>query len=130
MDVKETRRLNMLGLATALSEGVIARFARKTGQDEQYLRQIKNGHREMGDEVARAIEGALNMEKGWMDRQQFANPEEAMIALEVEQIRRSLALSREDLDAWLKHGRVLVKNLPRGPNNPFGNAPMPKGGTQ
>lgn len=127
MDIKEIRRENLNGLIGA-SEGKIARLARATGQDPSTLSQIKNGHRDMGHDIARSLEAALEKPKGWMDHRQFVTGDDTVIANELMQIREGL--SAEDLEAWLKHGRLLMKNQPRGPNNPFGNAPKPKGGTQ
>ena len=130
MDIKEIRRVNLLGLI-AESEGVIARLARKTGQNPSVLSQIKNGSRDMGHDIARALEEALSHEKGWMDRLQFPTAEEALYANEVLQLAAGMA--PEDRDAWLKHGRLLMKNQPPGPNNPYPLAPKPKkpsGGTQ
>lgn len=128
MDIKDIRRENLLGLIREIGDGEIAELARKTGQDPSYLSQIKNGHRNLGNAAARNLEKALEKPKGWLDHRQFATGEDAVIVNEMMQLKEGL--SKEDFEAWLRHGRLLMKNQPKGPNNPFGNAPAPKGSSQ
>lgn len=48
--------------------GSLAAVARKAGVVENYLSQIRTGHRGLGHKVAADIEGALGLEPGWMSR--------------------------------------------------------------
>lgn len=124
VDNKTIRRLNLLGLID--QHGTIARLAKATNSVANYLSQVKNGHRDMGDDQARRLEAALSKEKGWMDTPQFGSPDEAMSQTEALQILQSLKAG--DREAWLRHGRLMVENnTERGPHNPFG--PVKKGGT-
>lgn len=123
MDNKTIRRLNLHGLIDEY--GTIEALARATGTVANYLSQIKGGSREMGDAVARKLEQRMAKEKGWMDSPHFASADATMSATEALQILE--ALSPEDRESWMKHGRLLVEgNGARGPSNPFGK--LPKGG--
>jgi hypothetical protein len=123
MDNKTIRRLNLHGLIDEF--GTIEALARATGTVANYLSQIKGGSREMGDAVARKMEQRMSKEKGWMDSPHFASTDATMSATEALQILE--ALSPEDRESWMKHGRLLVEgNGRRGPSNPFGK--IPRGG--
>lgn len=114
------RRANLAGLIREFE--TIARLARRTGAVASLLSRIKNGTRQMGDDVARRLERALDKPEGWMDLPQFGAGDAMMDQAEALQILQSLTES--DRDAWLKHGRLLVEsNGQKGPNNPFGHVP-------
>lgn len=122
MDNKAIRRANLVGLIKEFE--TIARLARHTGAVASLLSQIKNGTRQMGDDVARRLERALKKPEGWMDLPQYGPGDAMMDQAEALQILQSL--SESDRAAWLKHGRLLVEsNSHRGPNNPFGHVPKP-----
>jgi hypothetical protein len=123
MDNKTIRRLNLHGLIDEF--GTIESLARATGTVANYLSQIKGGSREMGDAVARKMEQRMAKERGWMDSPHFASTDATMSATEALQILE--ALSPEDRESRMKHGRLLVEgNGRRGPSNPFGK--IPRGG--
>jgi phage repressor protein C with HTH and peptisase S24 domain len=72
--VEDTRHQNLLALIA--EHGTTAKLARKTGKSEAQLGQLANRHlhsktgkpRNIGSEVARDIEAALNLPQGWMDQ--------------------------------------------------------------
>lgn len=65
MDAHDIRRANLLDLIRQF--GTIKALAEHTGTDAAVLSQIKNTHREMGNDIARRIEQALGHAHGWMD---------------------------------------------------------------
>ncbi len=83
MDSKSIRRLNLLILES--EHGKLATIERKTGGivTASYLSQIKNGSRNMGDDVARKLESSLGLEHGWMDRTQAPRRPTATMDLNV-----------------------------------------------
>lgn len=130
MENKTVRRLNLDGLIAQF--GTIAALAKATGTVANYLSQVRNGHRDMGDDIARRLEDALNKKTGWLDSLQFSSADDVMIQTEALQILASL--TDADREAWIKHGRLLVENRPdSGVHNPFPDAKKPKktpGGNQ
>jgi hypothetical protein len=123
MDNKTIRRINLIGLIAEF--GTIEALARATGSVANYLSQIKSGSRNMGDALARQMESRMAKEMGWMDSPHFASPEATMSATEALQILD--ALSAEDREAWMRHGRLLVEGkTAKGVSNPFGK--IPRGG--
>lgn len=129
VDIKQVRRLNLEMLITA--DETIERLVKGTTLVANYLSQIRIGHRNMGHKTARDIEMAKKLPPGWMDTMRFANPENAMDALELVQIAGSIA--EVDKQALLKHARLLLKNQPPSNANPYPDAPKPPkkgGGTQ
>lgn len=65
MENKEIRRARLLDLAN--EHGTLQALADATDTRPAHLSQIKNGVREMGDDVARRIEAKLSKPRGWMD---------------------------------------------------------------
>jgi len=128
MDVKQIRRENLLGLIRA-NEGKIARLARVADANASLLSQIKNGTRDMGYDLARALEKSLELQRGWMDAQQFPAGTDPVTVMELAQI--AAALPERKREAWIEHGRLLMQSEPAGPNQPFNNLPpRRKEGTQ
>lgn len=117
VDNKTIRRENLLGLLKQRKYD--ADFARAYDLSDRLISQIKNGTREMGDDLARKMEKAMGKPKGWMDSLQFRSAEDELGAQEAMQILQGL--TAEDRDAWMKHGRLLSQKGPKGPGNPFGN---------
>lgn len=66
MENKEIRRLRMLEILQRFNDNV-AEMARTTDTDANYLRTIRRGERDMGDELARKFEATLSLSEGWMD---------------------------------------------------------------
>ena len=136
MDVYEIRRRNLdVLIAEAESLKAIGDAIRraKSGVDPSaaekdyanVLSQIKNG-KNMGAKMARDIESGMGKPTGWMDVAQFRAVDQTMEAKEAGQL--AMNMSDEDREAWLKHGRLLVRNSGRGPGNPFPD--KGSGGTQ
>lgn len=73
MENKEIRRANLAALIE--SHGSIRALADKVGTAPNYLSEIKNRERDMGDRLARKIEGALELPTGWMDTSHVAEQE-------------------------------------------------------
>ncbi len=136
MEITEIRRRNLLVLeAEAESLAVLgealrtAKQAAKPGPDAadyaNYLSQIKGGSRDMGNKIARFLEGGMGKRRGWMDTPHFEMVDEAMEAKEAAQLAMSMKI--EDREAWMKHGRLLAEQNPKKSDaNPFGS--IPKGG--
>jgi hypothetical protein len=105
MDVKAIRHLNLEGLI-AMHEGKINRLARATKTSANYISQLRGDDRGMGHAFARKLESAMKKPNGWMDAPQFeqAAPEPD----QARGLRILSALSGPDLDAWLKHGELLM----------------------
>lgn len=116
VDSKTIRRENLLGILKEYRYD--ADFARAYDLSEGLISQIKNGTRKIGDDLARKIEDRMKKPKGWMDSLQFRSAEDEMSTQEAVQILQ--ALTDEDRESWLKHGRLLSQRGPKGPNNPFG----------
>jgi transcriptional regulator with XRE-family HTH domain len=49
--------------------GMLKQFAQQLGLSDRYLSHIKCQRKNIGNSVARAIETALNLSHGWMDRE-------------------------------------------------------------
>lgn len=77
MDISEIRRQNLLLLIDRYKTQV--EFANEIGKPASYISQIKKGGKKngekvsMGNEMARDIEKALNLEHGWLDTYQNDN---------------------------------------------------------
>ena len=69
MDVKSNRKVNILNqLAIYRAQGwTDKKFATHCGIEPAHLSQMKSGVRNVGDEVARRIEKALDLEYGYLD---------------------------------------------------------------
>jgi phage repressor protein C with HTH and peptisase S24 domain len=65
MDIRAIRKANLLHLVG--KEETAADFARKVGVDPKQVSHILTGFRNMGHEIARRIEDALDMQPGAMD---------------------------------------------------------------
>lgn len=67
MDVSEVRLINVRALIE--KSGGQAQFAEKIGRDASYVSQIagKNPRKPIGDKIARHIERAFNLQRGWLD---------------------------------------------------------------
>lgn len=84
MDVKEIRRRNLSALLQAYKDAHVSpqgkpatnkEFAAFIDVAEKHLSQMLGGHRDMGDDVARRIEGRLRKPHGWMDSVHTELPE-------------------------------------------------------
>lgn len=65
MNVKEFRRAHLLEAIEVCSS--IAELARRSGVNDVYITQIKNGTRDMGHKTAKKIEAAMQWPPGTMD---------------------------------------------------------------
>lgn len=65
MDITEIRRTNLVALIDAA--GSIRILADQVGTAPNYLSEIKNHERNMGNKLARKIEQMLGKQDGWMD---------------------------------------------------------------
>ena len=66
--VRELRRKNLAAVVQQF--GTQAGLAKKLDVDSSFISQLLNGHRHMGDDVARKIERAAGKRTGWMDNPQ------------------------------------------------------------
>ena len=69
MDIYEIRRRNLARIVRE-ENGTIVALARRTGTSANYLTQVLSDRvaRHMGSQVARRIEGKLELPDGWMDK--------------------------------------------------------------
>ena len=70
--IKEIRKNNLLVLINDVAGGNQAQFARTVKIDPTMISNIKNPklkNRNMGDDLARKVEVALNKATGWMDKE-------------------------------------------------------------
>lgn len=129
VDNKTVRRLNFELLVQEFE--TIARLAKLHDLDESLLSQIRNQNRNIGDRLARKMEANVGKPMGWMDVPRFKSPDAAVEYAELIHIYN--ALPEKERENWLSIGRALTERGPKGPNNPFGQVPRPrgpKGGTQ
>ena len=68
MDIKQVRLENLLTLIKAVGSQI--KFSRKVEIDSTHLSQIKNpkNKKNLGEKLARKIEGAMGLPYGWMDK--------------------------------------------------------------
>lgn len=65
MDITAIRRSNLVALID--QEGTVRKLADKVGTAPNYLSEIKNLERNMGNRLARKIESMMALPEGWMD---------------------------------------------------------------
>lgn len=70
--IEEIRRDNLLKLIEDSGVG-ITKFSEHLGRSQSQISNLKNSVREIGSELAREIERALNLERGWMDNDHTKN---------------------------------------------------------
>jgi SOS-response transcriptional repressor LexA len=87
VDSKSLRRQNLAILERQFD--TLAEIERRTNGEvtASYLSQVKNGYRQMGDKVARALEQRLDRPAGWMDR---PNPDEDLSSRNPTDLRNKL----------------------------------------
>ena len=76
-DVYQVRRQNLVLL---VGTGSWAEFARRVDTDPNHLYTVKNGHRNLGMELARRIEKVVGKPRGWMDHQHIDEVTEQITA--------------------------------------------------
>lgn len=74
MDIQNTRRIRLLALIDEY--GSMAKMIKKTGINQSYLSQIKNGKVPFGEKIARDIEKKTKKPPRWLDGEEFAAPGE------------------------------------------------------
>ncbi|HAS84020.1 MAG TPA: hypothetical protein DCS43_15405 [Verrucomicrobia bacterium] len=67
--LKEVRRQNLnLILSSLGGHGAQKKLSEKSGIYHTHISNLRVGHKEMGEEIARKIEGTMGLSSGWMDR--------------------------------------------------------------
>ena len=66
METSDIRRQNLQRLVSR--HGTQQALANAVGLAVQYINHLLSGHRSMGEKTARKIEAALQLDRGWMDR--------------------------------------------------------------
>lgn len=119
MNVKDTRHQNLLLLERR--HGRLVDIAKVTeGQiSANYLSQLKNRSRDIGDRTARKIERLLGLSDGWMDtiHDSYAQPDDATNALRVaDNAAAAYMVSRVPLVSWVQAGTwsTIEDPYPRG----------------
>ena len=68
-NLKEVRRQNLNLVLTSLGgHGAQKKLSEKSGIYYTYISNLRQGHKEMGEEIARKIEAAMSLSPGWMDQ--------------------------------------------------------------
>ena len=65
--IKQKRQEKLIQLIEQKFEGNQAAFARAIGKAATVVWQLKNGHRGIGEDLARSIEASLSLPYGWLD---------------------------------------------------------------
>lgn len=111
MNIKDIRHQNLLALSREL--GGLRDMARRSSSalDANYLSQLKNRSREMGDSYARKIEESLSLPAGWMDHQHQvpstqvgAGPPGREAASAMDNIGPAAATGLVPLVSWVRAG--------------------------
>jgi len=110
MDVRQIRRGNMLALING--EKTKAAFARKVGTDPAYISQILSTktRAEVGNDLARAIEGAYGLPYGWMDHEHQEAKQEEIEQGVVAEFSSVYLSSTEEGRAFLRGAVAAVKS--------------------
>ncbi len=80
MDAKEIRVANLRRYIRERAENSQAEFARRYGMSAAHISQLLTRHRDVGDKLAREIEGKLGLDRGEMDRIDLPVPIDPSIA--------------------------------------------------
>lgn len=97
MDIK-TIRIQNLGLLIDEFE-TAKKLSEKLQRDPNYISQLKNGIRGMGDKTARMIEIGTGKPFGWMD---VYHPEDQILVEIDPPVRDCPILELEEVEAWLQ----------------------------
>lgn len=89
--------------------GMLKQFAQQLGLSDRYLSHIKCQRKNIGSSMARAIETALGLPQGWMDREHDASRPPPADDREKLFIETALMLFRAQPD----HARELMLNMLR-----------------
>ena len=68
MDIQETRRERLRQLIGDEYSGNVSRFAQLVGKSQSQLSSTLTGRKGFGEKLARQIEAAVGLSKGWLDR--------------------------------------------------------------
>lgn len=82
MDIREIRRTNLLLLVQEHADGSVTRFVEVAGLESvKGMLQVTGPSRarNLGSGLARQIESALGLERGWMDRDHSASPDTSAV---------------------------------------------------
>jgi len=114
IDIRETRRRRLLEFAEPYASDADA--ARKLGIDPSYFSQMKNHHRPIGEKIARAMEEAAGLDRGWFDgNMAYLTDEEARM---LRRFRRLPPERREHILGWLALERSMTPTQPMAPDDP------------
>lgn len=105
MNVKDIRRHNLMLLMKGLTRD---QFEARSGASAANATHIINGHREMGDQYAKAIEEGLALPNGWMDKlhdedeaKEAGLPNLVELRKKLQSAKHLTALFRQ-MDTWAK----------------------------
>lgn len=127
MDAKQVRVFNLTRLIREKAEGSQAEFGRRFDMSAAHISQLLSRHRDIGDKLAREIEGKLGLERGELDRLP-GNSTAITDPLMAHLIDLYKSLSEDGRDKLIGvANRIYVEENP-GPSkgNPFPGVPIPK----
>lgn len=103
--IDEIRRANMRTLVATRCDGVLREFATRVGIQTAQASHINTGFRNIGDNIARRIENAFELGRGWLDlnreeEEPQDQPQDTPIPEPLDQLTRTMNAVRE---AYLSH---------------------------
>lgn len=111
--IHDTRRSNLRALiGIPPKHGDTARFARKHDLDPNYLSQLLNGHRNMGEKAARELEQKVGLAPMTLDSVDHGAVREpaGRYMTEIKQVVDHM--DEADIQAWLQIGKRLTGKKP------------------
>ncbi len=104
-NLKEVRRQNLNLVLTSLGgHGAQKKLSEKSGIYYTYISNLRQGHKEMGEEIARKIEAAMSLSSGWMDQAHSSGGDGSAVIGAVGAITRRATLDRVGNDGGYDRG--------------------------
>lgn len=100
METRDIRLSNLLDLSSGY--GKIVDFCRKVGMNPSYYSQIKSGKKAIGDDIARKVERALGLDRGYLDTPKNAGPVKQPFSNSVDNDVMAIAYSIQSLPNGLR----------------------------
>lgn len=124
--INEIRRANMQALVATECNGVLREFAARVGIQTAQASHINTGFRNIGDNIARRIENAFGLARGWLDLNREEEtlqdqPEDNHKAETSDQLSRTMNAVREAYlsnsldDTGLQALQALLESLKKRP---------------
>lgn len=97
MNISEIRIQNLAALiGDREKHGAVAEFSRKHNLDPAYVRQLLDGHRNMGEKSARNFEEKIGLDRGYLDREDTGNVKVSARFLKASNEARNLPVAGQE----------------------------------